>query len=258
MQPKIPNNHVKLAAALALALCAGSAAQAQLIDDFSGSLSPYTLSPMLYANSSGTPTTTISFTDPSGALQATAANYNAIEQALFLRNDYSLAIGKTLTVDVNWSLGNSQDLGLAVASTATPTTVTGATGNADSRSSLSYAYVGIRGDAWHIVSSGFDGSTALTTQQYQPGSGAATSLFITRTSATTFDMGYNMGSGNTVLTTYTFANSANVGDAIGFYADMRAAGSIGTFDNLQIVPEPSTLALLGLGFGALLFRRKRA
>jgi len=245
---------------LLIAVCSMSvAAQAQLIDDFNTTgLSAYTLTPVLYSGGAAPATTTISFSRPAGGLQATAANFSAIEQALFLRDDYSLNIGYTLKVDVNWSLGNSQDLGLCIASTATPTAAsTNPLGN--TRTSLSYTFVGIRGTQEHVVSSGFDGTTSLSTQQYQPGSGTTTGLFITRTSATTFDMGYNTGAGDVVLTTYTFANS-DVGNAIGFYADMRANGSIGTFDNLRIeaVPEPSALAFLGLsGLGTILFRRNK-
>ncbi len=239
-------------------------AQGQLIDDFSGGLSAYTLTPVLYSGSGVPATTTISFTDSTGALEADAANFNDIEQALFLRSDYSLAVGQTLRVDVNWSLGSSQDLGLCVASTATPpAATTNPLGN--TRTSLSYAFVGIRGASWHVVSSGFDGSTALSTMQYQPGSGTTTGLFITRTSATSFQMGYDASTANggadTVLTTYNFANSADVGLAIGFYADMRSNGSIGTLDNLQIVvPEPTTMALFGLGglFGLVAWRRRSA
>jgi hypothetical protein len=250
--------NVKTISMIVLACSMGIAVQAQLIDDFGGGLSAYTLTPVLYSGSGVPATTTISFTDTTGGLEADAANYNDIEQALFLRSDYSLAVGQTLRVDVNWSLGNNQDLGLCVASTATPPAAsTNPLGN--SRTSLSYAFVGIRGSSWHVVSSGFDGATGLTTQQYQPGSGTTTGLFITRTSGTVFQLGYDANGGaDTVLTTYTFANSANVGTAIGFYADMRAAGSIGTFDNLQIaVPEPTTMALCGLGGLFGLVARKR-
>jgi hypothetical protein len=180
MEKCFMKNNMKKISVLIMACSMGVAAQAQLIDDFSGSLSPYTLTPVLYSGSGIPATTTISFADSTGALEADAASYNDIEQALFLRNDYSLAVGQTLSVTVNWALGSSQDLGLCVASTATPPAAsTNPLGN--TRTSLSYAFIGIRGSSWHIVSSGFDGATGLTTQQSQPGSGTTTSLFITET-----------------------------------------------------------------------------
>lgn len=233
-------------------------AEAQLVDDFSGSLSAYTLSRVLDNDT----TANVSFSNSTGALQANATATSQAEQVLFLRNDYSLAVGQMLSATINWSLAGSQDLGICVASTATPTTVpNGSTGN--TRTSLSYCFIGIRSSADHVVASGFDGATGLSTLQYQPGGANTTAdVFIARTSATTFTLGYNPnGTGDVTLGTYTFANSANVGNAIGFYSDMRSAGSIGTFDNLTIspIPEPSTLALCGAGCMGMLgfFRRKK-
>lgn len=52
------------------------------------------------------------------------------------------------------------------------------------------------------------------------------------------------------------ANTA-VGNAIGLYSDMREVNTFGTFDDLEIIPEPATIVLLGLG-GLSLLRRKRA
>jgi hypothetical protein len=171
-------------------------------------------------------------------------------QALFLRSDYSLGVGQTLSADVNFTLTGSQDFGLCVASTATPTAVaTGATGDTRNNASLAYAFIGVRSLAWHVVASGWNDGTALSTLQYQvlQGTNQVTGVFITRTSATTFNMGYDMNNtGNVVLGTYT--TDPNVGTAIGFYVDMRANGTIGTMDNLTIsVPEPTTMTLCGLG-----------
>ena len=228
--------------------------RAQDIDTLNNtSLAPYTLTPVLYSGSGVPATTTISFSDTSGGLTATAANYNDIEQALFLRSDYSLTVGETLSVTLaNWT-GTSQDFGLCVASTATPAAAsTNPLGN--TRTTLSYAFIGIRSGINHLVASGFDGATAITTQQYQPGgTQVPTTLFITETAPNSFTFGaiastVSTNGGAIDLLNYTFVNNSGVGNAIGFYVDMRAANTIGTLNDLTIsVPEPATMALCGLG-----------
>jgi len=240
--------------AVLLSCILGVAAQAQLIDDFSGSLSPYTDTTVLYSGGTAPATSMLTFSDSTGALEADMANINnTAVQALFLRSDYSLTVGETLSVTANWTLGNSQDLGLCIASTATPPAASiNPLGN--TRTSLSYAFIGIRGGNNHLVASGFDGATSIATQQYQPGgTQVPTTLFITETAPNTFTFGaiastVSTNGGAIDLLTYTFVNNPGVGTAIGFYADMRANGSVGTFDDLTIsVPEPATMALCGLG-----------
>ena len=257
---------MKKLSALIIAGSIGLAVQGQgIIDSLNGTdLSPYTLTPVLYSGSGVPATTTISFSDTSGALTATAANYNDIEQALFLRSDYSLSLGETLSVTVPSWIGTSQDFGLCVASTATPLAAsTSPLGN--TRTSLSYAYIGIRSGANHLVASGFDGATSISTAQYQPGgTQVPTTLFITETAPNTFTFGaiastVATNGGAIDLLNYTFANNAGVGNAIGFYVDMRANNTIGSMTNLNIVPEPSTLALCGMGLAGLVgwARRKK-
>lgn len=248
----------------------GMAVRAQTIIDTlnNTSLTPYTLTPVLYSGSGVPATTTISFSDTGGALTATAANYNDIEQALFLRSDYSLSVGETLSVTLpNW-IGTSQDFGLCVASTATPPAAsTNPLGN--TRTSLSYAFIGIRGGANHLVASGFDGATSIATAQFQPGgTQVPTTLFITETALNTFTFGaiastVSTNGGVIDLMNYTFVNNTGVGNAIGFYVDMRANNTIGSMSDLTIsVPEPATPAVCGLGgLGGLIVwnrRKKRA
>src|SRR4051812_19159195 len=95
--------------------------QGQLIDNFSGGLGAYTLSRVLDNDT----TANISFSNPGGFLQGNATATSQAEQVLFLRSDFSLGIGQKLVADVNWTLAGSQDLGIVVAATATPTTVPG-------------------------------------------------------------------------------------------------------------------------------------
>ena len=250
-------NNKKKIIVLILACSMGVAAQAQLIDTLNNtSLSEYTLTPVLYSGSGVPDTTTISFSDSSGALTATAANYNDIEQALFLQSANSLSVGETLSVSVPSWTGTSQDFGLCVASTATPAAAS-ATSNplGNTRTTLSYAFIGIRGGANHLVASGFDGATSITTQQYQPGgTQGPTTLFITETAPNTFTFGaiastVSTNGGTIDLINYTFVNNTGVGDAIGFYVDMRADNTIGSMSDLTItnVPEPTSVAFCGLG-----------
>ena len=78
-------------------------------------------------------------------------------------------------------------------------------------------------------------------------------LYITRNSDSNFTVAYDNGSGVVSLDTYDVA-------AVGaqeLYVGVENFGNETTaFDNLQIIPEPSSLALLGLG-GLLVVRRRR-
>jgi hypothetical protein len=219
-------------------------AQAVLVDDFSDtSLAEYTNTRIFDQGTNDG----IVFSSPSGGLQATQSNYDGVEMHLLLRDDYSLAVGEILMADVVNYSGN-QDLGVAIAASASPTGIPdGSSG--DQRSDLLLS--ACRGSQ-QTINTGFDGSTYLGTNQGWPGADVLT-LYIERTSATTFDLGYDAGSGLVNVYTATVSNT-NIGNAIGFYTDMRADNTIGTMDNLRIVPEPATLALLGIG---LAFIRKR-
>ena len=238
-----------------IAVCSmGLTVRAQVIDTLNNTgLGAYTLTPVLYSGSGVPATTTISFSDSSGSLTATAANYNDIEQALFLRSDYSMSVGETLSVTLGSWIGTSQDFGLCVASTATPTAAsTNPLGN--TRTTLSYAFIGVRGGVNHLVASGFDGSTSISTSQFQPGgTQVPTTLFITETALNSFIFGaYTTAAsstgGETNLLSYTFVNNPGVGTAIGFYVDMRSANTIGSLNDLTLsVPEPATVALAGVG-----------
>jgi hypothetical protein len=83
-------------------------------------------------------------------------------------------------------------------------------------------------------------------------------LFVARTAPDTFDLGYYSAGTRTVLTTRTVANTA-IGNAIGFYADVRALGIRGNLDNLTltVIPEPSVAALMGIGALGLISRLRR-
>jgi hypothetical protein len=232
---------------LSLIIAAGlmaAVAQAQLIDSFSGNLSAYTATRILKATPAAA-NNVYSWEIDSGALRINTTTYGGIEQYALTRNDFTLGVGFELTTSYSHLNLGSQDLGLYVGA-GTPT--------ADVRADYVNVYVRNNGQ---IFSRGFNGASELTL------SGGSTpanisSLFIARTSANIYELGYYDGATRNLLATRTMANSA-IGNAIGFYADVRAVGIRGTVDNLTLtaVPEPTSAALLGLGSLGFLFRLRR-
>jgi len=217
-----------------------TAVQATLIDDFSGDLSNYT-------------STVILDTDPGGGaniaawqitgetLELNTTTYQSIEQYAMIYNGLSLAIGEEVQLDLTHN-GGSQDLGLYVGGT-TPTY------------NVRQDYIAVYGrHTGELFSRGFDG----TSEYGQVGwiSPAYEKLFIARTAVNTFEAGYYEAGVRNVMVTRTPAY-ANDADVVGFYTDVRGAGILGNADNLTIIPEPATLALLGLGASLVLRRRKR-
>ena len=256
MKPTATPNIAKLFAAAVA--CLGLTAQAQLIDDFSTvGLSEYTLTRVL---DNGVAEANVSLSDASGALIASyTGTVSQPEQLVFLRSDFSLGIGYKLLVDVLFPTQTAQmDFGIAVSATATPTGVSNPTPT-DTRNTFDWAAVYVRPSQNAVRNTSSINGTVTT------GSGVLAAdettvkqLFIERTSATDFVLGY-IDTSNTVFTNRTISFTANnVGTAVGFYADLRVVGeSLGSLDNLQIVPEPSTFALAGLGALALAFRLRR-
>jgi autotransporter-associated beta strand protein len=223
-----------------------------LIDDFADAdLSQYTQT--VVNDAAGTPVN-VSFASPAGTLSANYAGDAAVEQAVFLRDDVSLAIGSTLIVDVAMPATSQQmDFGLAVSATDTPPASTPAA--LDSRATFNWASVSARpspGQTAIRVNRSNNGAVDTTTGTI---SGVAptniSQLYIKRNSATQFVVGYtNTSLVNNDASTINFT-ATNVGTAIGFYADLRTPGSLGVFDNLRIVGAPisvpvgETLTVMG-------------
>jgi hypothetical protein len=253
---------------VAVSSISGLSHAATLIDDFSdASLAEYTLTRV---NDPSELTANVSFSSLDGALMATYTGTGAPEQLLYLRNDFSLPIGQMLTVDVSFAATTTQmDLGLAIAGTSTPTAVV-TTG--DTRASAPWLSVSVRPsqDSIRVNTSGavlLNGS--LTEPTYNPalvttGFGVMsavetdiTRLFIQRTLANQFVVGYfDTSAIRHDALTVEFIGALDLGAQVGFYADLRAAGTLGTFDNLQVIPEP-TVAWLGALSGLSLLRRRR-
>ncbi len=116
----------------------------------------------------------------------------------------------------------------------------------------------------------FSGENTLRSRKYEDGSGTdvdyavpvftdtAITMYILRNTDTSFSVGYDDGGGFTLLDTYTLAAVGSQDLFIG----VEDFGSTMSFDNLTIgsiadIPEPGSLALLGLG-GLALLRRRRA
>ncbi|MEM6257213.1 MAG: PEP-CTERM sorting domain-containing protein [Planctomycetota bacterium] len=80
-------------------------------------------------------------------------------------------------------------------------------------------------------------------------------IFIARDGINDFEIGY-YDSGTRIVLADFDNQTGNDGSVVGFYADVRAAENLGGLDNLTVIPEPSSLALMGLG-GLLITRRRR-
>ncbi|MFI4860015.1 MAG: PEP-CTERM sorting domain-containing protein [Phycisphaerales bacterium JB063] len=116
---------------------------------------------------------------------------------------------------------------------------------------------------------GFTDSNTLVSRPYEDGSSPGTiayapvladtevTMYILRNTDTSFSVGYDDGGGFTVLDTYTLAAVGSQDLFIG----VEDFGSTMSFDNLTIgdiaeIPEPGSLALLGLSAMAMLRRRR--
>jgi hypothetical protein len=211
-----------------------------LVDDFSGNLSAWTATRILDANGGGSNTYTWQITG--GSVEIATSAFDGIEQTALTRTDFTLGIGEELQADYSHTNLNTQDIGLYVgAGTPTP----------DVRANYVNVYVRNNGQ---LFSRGFNGTTELSL-----GGGSTpasiSSLFITRTAADSYELGFYDGSLIRNIVSTRTGLSGVTGGAIGLYSDVRQAGVRGNLDNVRIVPEPGSIALLGLG--AILGMRRR-
>lgn len=228
-----------------------------VVDDFNDlSLSEYTLTRVL---DNAAAAANISFSSSTGALVASySGGTNAPEQVVFLRNDYSLGVGELLTVDVAQAISLSEmDFGIMVASTKTPTPIVNG-GDTDTRDTMQWAAIYVRPSQNAVRSLSYNGIAGDSgTGVLSAVENTVAKLWIRRDNSTNFTLGY-INTSAVSFTSKTVTLSSSVGNAIGFYADLRAnGGTLGGLDNLTIVPEPSS-SMLGLLFGAgVVLRRCR-
>lgn len=183
-------------------------------------------------------------TSGSGALQYQTTTYVGIEQHALTTTAVTLAVGEELQADFAPAYTGVQDIGLYVgAGHPTP----------DVRANYVNIYVRNNGQ---VFSRGFNGASEFPLSG--GGTPALTSLFIARTAVDVFELGYYNGLARTVMTTRTIAggNAAGIGNSVGAYVDIRGLGIVGGLDNLRLIPEPSSFALVGLAGLALGYRRR--
>jgi hypothetical protein len=211
-----------------------------IVDDFADAdLSQYTRT--IVNESSIAPAVNVSFTSPAGTLSATYAGDAAVEQAVFLRDDLSLPVGSSLVVDVAMPATSQQlDFGLAVSTTDTPTA--SSAGNLDTRASFNWAAVYARPSQTAVRNlSSVNGTVNTGNGVLSAAPTSIAQLYITRNTATQFVVGY-MDAAQIKYDSSTINFTANnVGTALGFYADLRSAGSLGAFDNLRIIGAPTNV-----------------
>jgi fibronectin-binding autotransporter adhesin len=202
-----------------------------LIDNFSGNLSAYTNTRILKATPAAA-NNVYTWQITGGALEINTSTYGGIEQSALTRNDSSLQIGEELQVDYIAGNLDTQDIGLYVGA-ATPTP--------DVRQNYVSIYARNNGQ---IFSRGFDGTTELGL------AGGATpasidTLFVRRNSTDVFELGYYENGVRNIVATRTISggNAAGIGNTIGFYSDVRGAGTRGDVDNLTKTSGSATHVL---------------
>jgi len=237
----------------------GMIAQAQLIDDFSvAGLGQYAQTAVL---DNGVAEANVSFSDATGALVGSyGGTVNQPEQVLFLRSDFNLAVGSMLLVDAVFLTQTSQmDFGIAVSATGSP--LAASLADTDTRDLFNWAAVYVRPSQNAVRStSSINGAVVTGTGVLTIDETLVSQLFIERNTSTDFTLGYYDTRANRIVSRTVSFTATDVGTAIGFYTDLRAAGgSLGSLDNLRIatIPEPASGALLGVGTLAVVLARRR-
>lgn len=224
-----------------------------IIDDFNTpGLEEYSFSKIL---DQGT-TTNVSYSDAGGTLDVSSTGADGAEQVLLLRGDVPFNVGSELLIDGPVSgMRSIQNHGIAIGAAHADL---GNGNGGDNRGTADYAYITFRNPT-QLSSRGFLGGSVIATHTQNLGVNAD-SLFIKRTGVTDVELGWYDGTTRNVAVSYGAGDGVTAGlfAKVGFYADLRSDGaSITGLDNLRIVPEPSSIALVGFALASVLVSRWR-
>jgi hypothetical protein len=231
-------------------LTAGAYIPSLLIDDFEdGSLSEYVLTCVLDQDTARN----VKFQSADGVLRITKSSGTEAEQVLLLRDDYALAVGNMLVADLTWGTTTRADIGIAVAAVKNPPAVPAGTSGETRRDYIAvYAQADNTNLKGLFVNGTSVGATLFAGGLPENPKDHVTGLYIRRNSLNEFALGYIVdGTSYVDFATGTIDNT-NIGNAVGFFGDMRSVTTYGDLDNLRFEsplylphePEPADKATM--------------
>jgi hypothetical protein len=160
-----------------------------------------------------------------GLLRLNTSDWFGIEQHALTRTDISLAVGHEWRADLVGASSGAGDLGLYVGA-----------GHPTAGARVDFLNIYVRNNV-QLLSRGFAGTVELDLVN---GGTAHTisSLFIARPADKVFELGWYDGDTRTVLATRTMPE-VGIGSAVGFYADVRGAGTLEGLMNAELISSVS-------------------